>query len=136
MDHATPGRTPGPAALRGLYTRSAFERVFASCRTPFSPHDQGLPLVMLRVDHLEALRDRYGQACCDQTMTRIGQVIERTVGPRDVAALCDRLGLVAYWTETGTWPDCATDASLPYDFRNAVQNHLQSRQGAPSREPV
>lgn len=36
-------------------------------------------------------------------------------------SLCDRLGLVAYWIETGAWPDCAGDASLPYDFRKTAE---------------
>lgn len=31
--------------------------------------------------------------------------------------LCARLGLVAFWLETGAWPDCA--AEVPYDFRAA-----------------
>jgi TolB-like protein/class 3 adenylate cyclase len=31
------------------------------------------------------------------------------------ARLCARLGLVEFWTETGKWPDCATE--VPYDFR-------------------
>lgn len=32
------------------------------------------------------------------------------------AALCRRLGFVEYWSRTGRWPDCAHDATLPYDF--------------------
>jgi tetratricopeptide (TPR) repeat protein len=32
--------------------------------------------------------------------------------------LCDRLGLCAYWTESGRWPDCAEWA--PYDFKAEV----------------
>ncbi len=31
--------------------------------------------------------------------------------------LCARIGLVEYWLETGTWPDCADE--VPYDFRAA-----------------
>ena len=38
-------------------------------------------------------------------------------------SLCHRLGLVAYWTETGVWPDC-TNESLPFDFRRVAQEHL------------
>jgi TolB-like protein/tetratricopeptide (TPR) repeat protein len=30
-------------------------------------------------------------------------------------ALCARLGLVAYWSASGRWPDCADE--VPYDFR-------------------
>lgn len=30
--------------------------------------------------------------------------------------LCAKLGLVAYWTRTGRWPDCADDPSANYDF--------------------
>ena len=29
--------------------------------------------------------------------------------------LCARLGLVEFWTTTGSWPDCADE--VPYDFR-------------------
>jgi hypothetical protein len=29
--------------------------------------------------------------------------------------LCERLGLVEFWTATGRWPDCADD--VPYDFK-------------------
>ncbi|HLZ83069.1 MAG TPA: winged helix-turn-helix domain-containing protein [Caulobacteraceae bacterium] len=32
--------------------------------------------------------------------------------------LCDRLGLCAYWAESGHWPDCAE--WLPYDLKAAV----------------
>jgi len=38
--------------------------------------------------------------------------------PRFVG-LCDRLGLCAYWTESGHWPDCAE--WLPYDLKAAVR---------------
>ena len=31
------------------------------------------------------------------------------------AKLCVKLGLVAYWTTSGHWPDCATE--VPYDFK-------------------
>ncbi len=31
--------------------------------------------------------------------------------------LCAKLGLCSYWMETGNWPDCASEPSLPYDFR-------------------
>jgi hypothetical protein len=41
--------------------------------------------------------------------------------PRFVA-LCARLGLVAYWTETGRWPDCVDD--VPYDFRRECEAAL------------
>ena len=33
------------------------------------------------------------------------------------AQVCAGLGLVAYWTETGDWPDCAADVAPWYDFR-------------------
>ena len=35
--------------------------------------------------------------------------------------LCDRLGLVAHWRETGSWPDCASDGSLSYDLREVAR---------------
>ena len=35
--------------------------------------------------------------------------------------LCHKLGLCAYWLDTGNWPDCADDPDLPYDFRHAVR---------------
>jgi DNA-binding winged helix-turn-helix (wHTH) protein/tetratricopeptide (TPR) repeat protein len=36
-------------------------------------------------------------------------------------SLCERLGLVAYWIETGAWPDCASDGSLRYDLRKTAE---------------
>lgn len=51
-------------------------------------------------------------------------------------ALCDRLGLVAYWTETGTWPDCANDASLPYDLRAAAGVCAMRTSDVPAQEPA
>jgi hypothetical protein len=33
--------------------------------------------------------------------------------------LCARLGLVRFWLEAGTWPDCV--AEVPYDFRAACE---------------
>jgi TolB-like protein/tetratricopeptide (TPR) repeat protein len=45
--------------------------------------------------------------------------------------LCDRLGLVAYWTETGTWPDCANDTSLLYDFRKEARTGCDAATRAP-----
>ncbi len=36
--------------------------------------------------------------------------------PRFVG-LCAKLGLCAYWVESGRWPDCAADDVLPYDFK-------------------
>jgi adenylate cyclase len=35
---------------------------------------------------------------------------------RRFAHLCARLGLGAYWIETGEWPDCAESVSSHYDF--------------------
>jgi DNA-binding winged helix-turn-helix (wHTH) protein/tetratricopeptide (TPR) repeat protein len=48
-------------------------------------------------------------------------------------SLCDQLGLVAHWAETGVWPDCANDASLPYDFRKTAEGLAGY---ASTREPV
>jgi tetratricopeptide (TPR) repeat protein len=36
--------------------------------------------------------------------------------------LCDRLGLCAYWTQTGRWPDCI--AWVPYDFKALARERL------------
>jgi hypothetical protein len=33
--------------------------------------------------------------------------------------LCQRVGLVEYWTTSGRWPDCATE--VPYDFKTECQ---------------
>lgn len=35
------------------------------------------------------------------------------------ARLCARLGLVAFWIDSGLWPDCADE--VPYDFRRACE---------------
>ncbi len=37
------------------------------------------------------------------------------------AELCVRLGLYRYWTESGVWPDCATEVTEIYDFRAACE---------------
>lgn len=39
------------------------------------------------------------------------------------AKLCARLGLAAYWIDSGAWPDCADDAG--YDFRRACADALR-----------
>lgn len=39
-------------------------------------------------------------------------------------ALCAKLGLVAYWKQTGCWPDCADEPGMPYDFRTACLKAL------------
>ena len=38
---------------------------------------------------------------------------------RDVRfpSLCAKMGLSAYWVQTGRWPDCADEDRLPYDFK-------------------
>ncbi|HEY1560694.1 MAG TPA: winged helix-turn-helix domain-containing protein [Caulobacteraceae bacterium] len=41
--------------------------------------------------------------------------------PRFIA-LCDRLGLCSYWTQSGHWPDCADWA--PYDFKSEVRRQV------------
>lgn len=87
MDPTSSGHPPAPSALGGLYTRTAFERMFISRTAPVPRHDQGLPILMLRVDHLKALEERYGPAGCDQTVERIGHLVKQTIGPRDIAAL-------------------------------------------------
>ena len=33
------------------------------------------------------------------------------------ATLCARVGLAQHWLETGSWPDCAIEEDLPYDFK-------------------
>jgi adenylate cyclase len=38
------------------------------------------------------------------------------------AVFCTKIGLTAYWQETGVWPDCTDD--LPYDFRAACRAAL------------
>ena len=43
--------------------------------------------------------------------------------PRFVA-LCDRLGLCAYWGETQRWPDCVDWA--PFDFKAEVRRRVQA----------
>jgi TolB-like protein len=43
--------------------------------------------------------------------------------PRFVG-LCVRLGLCAYWVESGRWPDCAE--WLPYDLKAAVRRRLRA----------
>jgi hypothetical protein len=40
--------------------------------------------------------------------------------------LCAKLGLVRYWLESGSWPDCAD--VVPYDFR-AEARRLAGAQG-------
>ncbi|MFI4949839.1 MAG: TIR domain-containing protein [Caulobacterales bacterium] len=42
--------------------------------------------------------------------------------------LCGKIGLCAYWTETGRWPDCADDR-LAYDFRAMAAAYV-ARDGA------
>jgi DNA-binding winged helix-turn-helix (wHTH) protein/tetratricopeptide (TPR) repeat protein len=51
-------------------------------------------------------------------------------------SLCDRLGLVAYWVETGAWPDCASDAALPYDFRKTAEALAGRGREKPLRKPA
>lgn len=51
-------------------------------------------------------------------------------------SLCDRLGLVAYWIETGVWPDCADDGSLRYDFRKTAETLGERVCDGPVREPA
>jgi hypothetical protein len=43
--------------------------------------------------------------------------------PRFVA-LCDRLGLCAYWGQTQRWPDCVDWA--PFDFKAEVRRRAQA----------
>ncbi|HXQ47666.1 MAG TPA: adenylate/guanylate cyclase domain-containing protein [Caulobacteraceae bacterium] len=43
--------------------------------------------------------------------------------PRFVA-LCDRLGLCAYWRQSGRWPDCVE--WTPYDFKAAVRRRASA----------
>ena len=45
---------------------------------------------------------------------------ELRASPRFVK-MCARLGLVAYWLETQTWPDCAD--AVPYDFRSECEKY-------------
>ena len=45
---------------------------------------------------------------------------ELRANPRFVK-MCARLGLVEYWLETKTWPDCADE--VPYDFRTECEKH-------------
>jgi hypothetical protein len=40
------------------------------------------------------------------------------------AAYCAKIGLAAYWTQTGIWPDCADELSAHYDFRAACRAAL------------
>lgn len=40
------------------------------------------------------------------------------------AAYCAKIGLAAYWTQTGAWPDCAEELSAYYDFRAACRAAL------------
>ena len=40
---------------------------------------------------------------------------------RRFPSMCGRLGLCAYWVASGSWPDCADEGALPYDFREACQ---------------
>ncbi|HEY3947591.1 winged helix-turn-helix domain-containing protein [Phenylobacterium sp.] len=47
--------------------------------------------------------------------------------------LCAKLGLCAYWLETGRWPDCA--ASAPYDFK-AEARRLAIRAGEAGGQPA
>jgi hypothetical protein len=36
---------------------------------------------------------------------------------RRFATLCARVGLARYWIEMDSWPDCAVEEDLGYDFR-------------------
>ena len=44
-------------------------------------------------------------------------------------ALCDKLGLSAYWQATDRWPDCVL--WTPYDFKAAVRRSNARAASAP-----
>ena len=53
--------------------------------------------------------------------TILGRWSELAKLPRFIP-LCDRLGLCAYWSQTGRWPDCV--AWTPYDFKREVMRRV------------
>ena len=43
--------------------------------------------------------------------------------PRFIA-LCERLGLCVYWSQSGSWPDCVE--WTPYDFKTEVLRRVSA----------
>jgi diguanylate cyclase (GGDEF)-like protein len=90
MRHITPKDSSARGAVRDSLTRAAFERAVPARAATAGREDQGLPIVMLRVDRMGTALETYGERAWDRTVELIGQVINATIGPRDMAALYDR----------------------------------------------
>jgi adenylate cyclase len=44
--------------------------------------------------------------------------------------ICARLGLCAYWAESGEWPDCVAEVAPFYDLKAEAVRALKSRPGS------
>jgi diguanylate cyclase (GGDEF)-like protein len=71
--------------LTGLANRREVERVLAAECERATSQGRSVAVLMMDVDNLKALNDRYGHAAGDEALCALARVLKRTLGPKDTA---------------------------------------------------